>query len=58
MDQENSIHPSHEHIKETSNIQCFRCDKYGHIARDFPTRKKGRQHASTADVDSKPHKRD
>jgi hypothetical protein len=48
----------HEHIKDNSKIQCFRCDKYGHIARDCPARKKGRQHASTADVDPKPHQRD
>jgi hypothetical protein len=45
---------SHEHRKDISRIQCFRCDKYGHIARNCPTRKKGRQHASTTDVDSEP----
>jgi hypothetical protein len=45
-------------LKDTSKIQCFRCDKYGHIARDCPTRKKGRQHASIVDVDSEPHQRD
>jgi hypothetical protein len=48
----------HEHRKDISKIQCFRCDKYGHIARHCPTRKKGRQHASTADVDSELHHRD
>jgi hypothetical protein len=42
---------SYEHRKDKSKIQCFGCDKYGHIARDCPTRKKGRQLASTADVD-------
>lgn len=35
--------------KDLSHIQCFRCDKYGHYARDCVTRPK--QHASTADVD-------
>jgi hypothetical protein len=48
----------HEHMKDNSKIQCFRCDKYGHIARNCPTRKKGRQLASTADIDSEPHQRD
>jgi hypothetical protein len=37
-----------------SEIQCFKCDKYGHIARNCPTRKKGRQYASTADIDPDP----
>jgi hypothetical protein len=41
----------HEHRKENSKIQCFRCDKYGHIARNCPTMKKGRRLASTIDVD-------
>jgi hypothetical protein len=41
-----------------SKIQCFRCDKYGNIVRYFPTRNKGRQHASTTDVDSEPPQRD
>jgi len=37
-----------------SEIQCFRYDKYGHYARNFPTRKKGRQYASTANIDPDP----
>jgi hypothetical protein len=53
-----SIAPGHEHRKDISKIQCFICDKYGHIARNSPTRKKGRQHASTIDVDSEPPHRD
>jgi hypothetical protein len=48
----------HEPNKDNSNIQCLRCDKYGHTARNCPTKKKGRQHASTVDVDPEPHQRD
>jgi hypothetical protein len=48
----------HDHRKDKSKIQCFRCDKYGHFARDCPTKKKGRQLASTVDVDPEPHQRD
>jgi hypothetical protein len=40
--------------RDISEIQCFICDKYGHYARNFPTRKKGRQYASTADIDPDP----
>jgi hypothetical protein len=40
--------------RDASEIQCFRCDKYGHIARNCPTKKKGRQYASTADIDLDP----
>jgi hypothetical protein len=47
-DKKTSSTSGHEHRKDKSKIQCFRCDKYGHIARDCPTRKKGRQLASTA----------
>jgi hypothetical protein len=50
-DKKNSTGPSHEQRKDISRIQCLRRDKYGHIARNCPTRKKGRQLASTADVD-------
>jgi hypothetical protein len=57
-DNKTSAAPSHEHRKDISKIQRFRCDKYGHIARDCPTRKKGRQHASTVDVDLEPPQRD
>jgi hypothetical protein len=48
----------HDHRKDKSKIQCFRCEKYGHIVRDCLARKKGRQLASTADVDLEPHQRD
>jgi hypothetical protein len=44
--------------KDISRIQCFKGDKYGHIVRNCPTRKKGRQYASIANVDSEPHQRD
>jgi hypothetical protein len=57
-DKKTSTTSGHEHRKDISRIQCFRCDKYGHIARDCPTRKKGRQFASTVDVDPEPHQRD
>jgi hypothetical protein len=57
-DKKTSTASGHEHRKDISRIQCFRCDKYGHIARNCPTRKKGRQHVSTVDVDSEPHQRD
>jgi hypothetical protein len=57
-DKKKSAAPGHEQRKDISKIQCFRCDKYRHIARNCPNRKKGRQHASTIDVDSKPPQRD
>jgi hypothetical protein len=57
-DKKTSTVSDHEHRKDISSIQCFRCDKYGHITKNFPTRKKGRQHASIVDVDSEPTQRD
>jgi hypothetical protein len=57
-DKKTSTTPGHEHRKDISKIQCFRCDNYGHIARNCPTRKKGRHRASTINVDSKPPQRD
>jgi hypothetical protein len=39
---------------DDSKIQCFRCEMYGHIARNCPTKKKGRQYASIADIDPHP----
>jgi hypothetical protein len=44
----------HNQRRDVSEIQCFRCDKYGHYARNCPTRKKGRQYASTTDIDPDP----
>jgi hypothetical protein len=57
-DKKTSTAPGHEHKKDISRIQCFICDKYGHIARNFPTKKKARQHASAAEVDLEPPQRD
>jgi hypothetical protein len=57
-DKKTSATPSHEQRKDISRIQCFRCDKYGHIMRNCPTRKKGRQLAYTVDVEPEPHQRD
>jgi hypothetical protein len=50
-DKKTSAAPSHEQRKDISRIQCFICDKYGHIARNFHTRKKGRKLSSIANVD-------
>jgi hypothetical protein len=52
-DEKSSSNPDYQR-RDVSKIQCFRCDKYGHIARNCPTRKKGRQYASTADIDPDP----
>jgi hypothetical protein len=57
-DKKTSSTSGHEHKKDNSRIQCFGCDKYGHIVRNCPTRKKGRQLASTVDVDRERHQRD
>jgi hypothetical protein len=40
--------------RDASEIQCFRCDKYRHIARNYPTKKKERQYASTIGIDPNP----
>jgi hypothetical protein len=40
--------------KDLSKIQCFKCEKFGHYARHCPLWKKGKQHASTVDVDKEP----
>jgi hypothetical protein len=57
-DKKTSTASGHEYRKDISRIQCFRCDRYGHITRNCPARKKERQYASIADVDSEPHQRD
>ena len=33
--------------RDLSKVECYTCDKYGHISRDFPERAK-RHHAATA----------
>jgi hypothetical protein len=55
-DEKSSSNPGHNQRRDVSEIQCFRCDKYGHYARNCPTKKKGRQYASTADIDPPPQK--
>jgi hypothetical protein len=48
----------HNQRRDVSEIQSFRCDKYGHYERNFPTKKKGRQYSSTADIDTEPPYKD
>jgi hypothetical protein len=57
-DEKTSSASGYDHRKDMSKIQCFRCDKYGHFARNCPTRKRGRQYASTADIDPDPPQKD
>ena len=40
--------------RDVFEIQCFKCDKYGHYIRNCSTGKKGRQYASTANIDPNP----
>jgi hypothetical protein len=40
--------------RDVSEIQCFRCDNYGHCARNCLTKKKGRQYVSTTNIDPDP----
>jgi hypothetical protein len=51
--EKSSSNPGYQR-KDVSEIQCFKCDKYGHYARNYPTRKKGRQYASTTEIDLDP----
>jgi hypothetical protein len=48
-DEKNSSASSYDQRRDMTEIHCFRCDKYGHYARNCPTRKKGRQYSSTAE---------
>jgi hypothetical protein len=41
-DKKTSVAPSHEQRKDISRIQCFRCDKYGHVITQFVLVPKGR----------------
>ena len=52
-DEKSSSNPGYQR-RDVSEIQCFICDKYGHYVRNSPTRKKGRQYASTTDIDLNP----
>jgi hypothetical protein len=49
-----SSNPGYNQRRDVSEIQFFRCDKYGHYARNCPIRKKGRQYASPSDIDPDP----
>jgi hypothetical protein len=40
--------------RDAPKVQCYRCDKYEHIAKHCPTKKKGKQYATTADIDQDP----
>jgi hypothetical protein len=51
--EKSSSNPGYQR-RDVSEIQCFRCDSYGHYARNCPSKKKGRQYASTADIDPDP----
>jgi hypothetical protein len=55
-DKKTSSTSGYDPRKDKSKIQCFRCDKYGHYGRNCPTRKRGRQHASTNIVPNPPQK--
>jgi hypothetical protein len=57
-DEKTSSASSYDQRRDVTEIQCFRGDKYGHYARNCPTRKKGRQYASTADIDPDPPQKD
>jgi hypothetical protein len=57
-DEKTSSASGYDQRKDMSKIQCFRCDKYGHFARNCPTRKKGRQYASTTNIDPDPPQKD
>jgi hypothetical protein len=47
--------PAPEHKKkDLSKIQCFKCEKFGHYARQCPLWKNKKKHASTVDVDREP----
>ena len=42
---------------DLSKIRCYKCQKFGHFAKDFPNQKrkfKGRHHASSTDLDDMP----
>jgi hypothetical protein len=57
-DEKTSSALGYDQRRDMSNIHFFRCDKYGHYARNCPTRKKGRQYASNADIDLDPPQKD
>jgi hypothetical protein len=52
-EEKSSSNPGYQR-RDVLKVQCFRCDKYGHIARNCPTRKKGKPYVSTVDIDPDP----
>ena len=52
--EENSSSNSGYQKIDASKIQCYICDKYAYIAKHCPTRKKGKQYATTVDIDPDP----
>jgi hypothetical protein len=48
----------HNQRRDVLEIHCFRGDKYGHYARNFLIRKKGRQYASTTNIELDPTQKD
>jgi hypothetical protein len=57
-DENTSSTSGYDPRRDMTKIQCFKCDKYGHYVRNCPTRKKGRQYASTVDIDPNPPQKD
>jgi hypothetical protein len=57
-DEKTSSALGYDQRRDMIEIQYFKCDKYGHYARNCPTRKKGRQYASIADIDPDPPQND
>jgi hypothetical protein len=53
-DEKSSLTSGHNQTRDVSEIQCFRCDKYGHYERNCPTKKKRRQYASIVDINPEP----
>jgi hypothetical protein len=52
-EEKSSSNPGYQR-RDVSKVQCFRYDKYGHIARNCPTRKKGKKYVTTVDIDPDP----
>jgi hypothetical protein len=57
-DEKTSSTSGYDQRRDMTKMECFKCEKYGHYARNCPTRKKGRQYASAADIDPDPPQKD